>query len=63
MATCARCGADILWKRLDGMPFAVDAHETTRGKGRFVERDGHLLGVNDNSEVAAYMGHRETCPK
>lgn len=62
MATCARCGAEVLWKRLDGMPFAVDSHERTDGDERYVERDGLLLRVVGASEVSAYVAHRTTCP-
>lgn len=61
MATCARCGAEILWKRLHGTPFAVDVHETTRGDERYVEHGDLLLRVARGSEVAAYADHRSTC--
>jgi hypothetical protein len=63
MATCARCGAEILWKRLDGARLAVDVHESTSGPRRFVERGGELVRVNATSEVAAFVDHRITCPK
>jgi hypothetical protein len=63
MATCARCGAGILWKRLDGAALAVDAHEVTRGPRRFVERDGELVPVIAASDIVAFVDHRSTCPK
>lgn len=63
MATCTRCGAEILWKRLDGLPFAVDAHETTMGVSRYAEHGTLLLQVADTSEVSAYVDHRTTCPR
>lgn len=63
MATCARCGAEILWKRLNGAPFAVDVHESARGTGRYVERDGTLLPTLATSEVTAFVDHRQTCGK
>jgi hypothetical protein len=63
VATCARCGAEILWKRLDGTALAVDVHESTRGPRRFVERNDELVRVTATSEVAAYVDHRVSCPK
>jgi hypothetical protein len=62
MATCSRCGAAILWKRLDGMPFAVDTHESTCGEGRYVEHGEHLIGVTPTVAVSAFVDHRQTCP-
>lgn len=61
MATCARCGAEILWKRLDGMPFAVDVHESTQGEDRYVERGNLLLRARPTSEVAGFVAHRLSC--
>lgn len=60
MATCASCGAAILWKRLDGQPFAVDAHETTHGKESYAQHGNLLLRVKPGSDVAAYAAHH--CP-
>lgn len=62
MATCARCGAEILWKRLDGEPFAVDRHESTRGD-RYVERGNLLLRAVPTSDVAGFVDHRRSCGK
>lgn len=62
MATCARCGAEILWKRLHGNPVAVDAHESAvPGEGRYVEHGNLLLRVEPESTVTAYVEHRLTC--
>lgn len=61
MATCARCGAEVLWKRLDGRPISVDVHESTHGPGRLVERGGELVRVNATSDVGAFVDHRFTC--
>lgn len=60
-AACARCGAQILWKRLHGQPFAVDLHETTSGKDRYVERGELLLPVVRGSDAAGFVDHRLTC--
>jgi hypothetical protein len=61
MATCARCGAEILWKRCDGTALAVDAHESTSGPWRFVERGDELVPVATGTDVAAFVDHRMTC--
>jgi hypothetical protein len=61
MATCARCGAEILWKRCDGAALAVDAHESTSGPKRFVERGDELVRVSPTTDVAAFVDHRVTC--
>lgn len=63
MATCARCGAEILWKRLNGLPFAVDRHESARGAGRYVEYGNVLLPTTATADVLAFVDHRQSCGK
>lgn len=63
MATCARCGAEILWKRLDGQPFAVDVHESARGAERYVEHGNLLLRTTATADVLAFVDHRQSCGK
>lgn len=63
MATCARCGAEILWKRLDGQPFAVDVHESAHGSGRYVEHGNVLLRAVPTADVLAYVDHQRSCGK
>jgi hypothetical protein len=63
MALCP-CGTEVRWAPNErGAPVPLEAHEVSRGPGRYVERDGRLVAVRADADVLAFPDHRIACPR
>lgn len=61
MATCAGCGAPVVFKEVDGQRAPFDVHETMAGESRYAERPDGLVPVAPQQNVMAWQLHAATC--
>lgn len=61
MANCGGCGAPIQWREVEGGKVAFDAHEVSRGEGRYADGPAGLVPVGPRQDVMALQKHEVSC--